>query len=136
MDCIFCKIIRGDIPSNKVFEDDQILAFLDIQPISRGHTLVIPKKHSDNILQTDEETLATTVKSAQKIAAAVMKATGADGFNLTVSSGAIAGQTVFHLHFHIIPRFSNDGLKSWPRSESEMESLEEAAEAIKIALAS
>ncbi len=112
-ECIFCKIVRGEIPSKKVFEGRGVIAFLDINPASKGHTLVIPKKHFENFLDISEEDLKELIVSAQKIAKAVQKATASEGFNIHVSTGKAAGQVVFHLHIHIVPRTSNDnvGLK-------------------------
>ena len=117
-ECIFCKIVRGEIPSAKVFEDQRVFAFLDINPASKGHTLVIPKKHFENFLVIPEKELKELIASTQKIAKAVQKATASEGFNIHVSHGKAAGQVVFHLHIHIIPRNSSDnvGLK-WPHVE-------------------
>ncbi|MBX4188144.1 MAG: HIT family protein [Candidatus Doudnabacteria bacterium] len=129
--CIFCKIINKEIPSSLIYEDDQALAFLSIRPISKGHTLVIPKVHSKDLLSTDEKDLVSTIVVVKKIAQAIVKATGAAGFNLGVNNGAHAGQEIFHLHFHIIPRYSNDGLKPWPHLESEPKTGEDMAEEIK-----
>ncbi|MBI2607511.1 MAG: HIT family protein [Candidatus Doudnabacteria bacterium] len=130
-DCIFCKIVEGSIPSNKVYEDDQVLAFLDIRPVSKGHTLVIPKKHSQDLLDTDDETLQHLLLAAKKVSRAVVKATGAQGFNLGVNNGKDSGQEVMHLHFHIIPRYVNDGLSPWPHRESDPTALSELAKNIK-----
>ncbi|OGL60985.1 hypothetical protein A3H10_03335 [Candidatus Uhrbacteria bacterium RIFCSPLOWO2_12_FULL_46_10] len=112
-DCIFCKIIAGEIPSEKVYEDEHVLAFLDIAPVNPGHTLVIPKTHSSDFLDTTESSLIVVVKVLPKIAKAIMWAVGADGFNIGVNNGAAAGQIVPHMHFHVIPRLSGDGYKSW-----------------------
>jgi len=130
-DCIFCKIVAGEIPADKIYEDDQVVAFLDIRPVSRGHALVVPKIHTADILSTNEAMLAAAMARVKKIAEGVVAATGAAGFNLGVNNGAAAGQVVFHLHFHIIPRFSNDGLKPWPNAESEPASRAEMAAEIK-----
>ncbi|MFH0856297.1 MAG: HIT family protein [bacterium] len=108
-DCIFCKIIRGDVPSYKVYEDDFIYAFLDIIPINKGHILVVPKEHHENILDTPEELLCKIIKVVKNIAPIALKAVGSEGFNLGVNNGTIAGQIVSHLHFHIVPRFLYDG---------------------------
>jgi len=112
MDCIFCKIIKGEIPCAKIYEDKEFLAFLSIGPINKGHTLVVPKKHSENLFDFPEET--NLIEFLKKVAKAVVNGTGADGFNLSLNNGKAAGQLVLHTHFHIIPRFNNDGLKSWP----------------------
>lgn len=115
--CIFCKIVKREIPCDKVYEDEKVLAFLDIHPIKPGHTLIIPKKHFENFASTDEEYLLPMIQTARKIAPAIIKAVGASAFNLTTANGAEAGQSVFHLHFHIIPRFSKSELKDWPEME-------------------
>lgn len=128
MDCIFCKIAKGDIPCQKVYEDDKILAFLDIMPVHKGHTLIIPKEHHENILDMPEDTLAELAKTAKKVSKAVKEATKADGFNVTQNNGAAAGQAVFHFHLHIIPRFKGDGLKTWPHQkipEEDMKKIQE-----------
>jgi len=112
MDCIFCKIVNGEIPCAKIYEDKEFLAFLSIGPINKGHTLVVPKKHSENLFDFPEET--NLIEFLKKVAKAVVNGTGADGFNLSLNNGKAAGQLVLHTHFHIIPRFNDDGLKSWP----------------------
>lgn len=104
-DCLFCKIIAGEIPSTNVYEDENVLAFMDIGPVVQGHVLVIPKKHYANLTEAPAETAAELVTVARRIALAQMKALGADGFNLMTNQGAVAGQTVAHLHFHVIPQF-------------------------------
>ena len=116
-DCIFCKIIKGEIPSQKVYEDETVYAFLDIAPINKGHTLVIPKEHHEKFMETDDAVLADVVQKVKKIAKAVKDAVQADGINIGVNNDKAAGQLVFHTHFHIIPRFNNDGLKTWPNKE-------------------
>ncbi|MBN1376822.1 HIT family protein [Candidatus Woesearchaeota archaeon] len=114
MDCIFCKIVKGEIPCAKIYEDKEFLAFLSIGPVNKGHTLVIPKEHSKNLFDFPKAEESDLVEFLKKVADAVVKGTGADGFNLSLNNGKAAGQLVFHTHFHIIPRFNNDGLKSWP----------------------
>lgn len=113
MDCIFCKIVGGEIPSYKVYEDDNVLAFLDITPVNPGHTLVIPKKHYDNLVDMPDEEAKELLVAAKKIAVAVMAGTGAKGFNLNLNNGAVSGQLVGHVHFHIVPRFEGDGRELW-----------------------
>ena len=108
--CIFCKIIEGEIPSSKVYEDDNCYAFLDIGPLSWGHTLIIPRKHYELITEMPPEEVAALTSVIPKLASAVMKATGAEGLNVLQNNGAIAGQAVDHLHFHLIPRDAGDGL--------------------------
>ncbi|MEI6597253.1 MAG: HIT family protein, partial [bacterium] len=102
--CIFCKIITGEIPSYKVYEDEQILAFLDINPVNHGHTLVVPKKHFVNIEETDEQVLYLIIKIVKKIGASLKKNLGVAGYNVLENNDPVAGQIVPHLHFHIIPR--------------------------------
>ena len=123
MDCIFCKIVSGEIPSHKVYEDNWSLAFLDIAPSSYGHTLVIPKDHFENIYTLPDETLARLALSAKKVAVAVKNATLCDGVNLIMNNEKNAGQIIFHAHIHIIPRKENDGLKLFPHGSSANEEL-------------
>jgi histidine triad (HIT) family protein len=104
---------------------------LDIRPVSKGHALLIPKKHAADLLDTDDESLGELIVRVKRVAAAIMSATGAAGFNLGVNTKPAAGQVVFHTHFHIIPRFANDGLKMWPHSESEPRTRAQMAEEIK-----
>jgi histidine triad (HIT) family protein len=102
--CIFCKIISGEIPTTKVYEDDQVVAFLDLHPKAPGHTLVIHKTHSPDFLNTDDAILAELMPKIKMLAKKQMEENGATGFNLSVNNGSTAGQEIFHLHFHIIPR--------------------------------
>ena len=106
--CIFCDIIEGKIPSAKVYEDEDVLAILDISQVTYGHTLVMPKKHTDNIIEADEETACKVMAVAKKLAAQIVRNTGAAGVNILTNCGEAAGQTVSHLHFHIIPRYGED----------------------------
>lgn len=122
-DCIFCKIAAGEIPSHKVYEDEAALAFLDIHPINPGHTLVIPKAHHQDLLDTPPELLAHLMQVIVKIAPGIVKAVGAEAFNLGVNNGAAAGQIIFHTHFHIMPRFDSDGHKLWPGKDLGQEEL-------------
>ena len=107
-DCIFCKIIAGEIPSAKVYEDDQVLAFLDITQVTPGHTLVVPKKHARNMLEMDDQASATLFARVPAIARQIMKATQASGMNIVNNNEEVAGQTVFHTHVHLLPRFGQD----------------------------
>lgn len=135
-DCIFCKIVAGKIPSNKVYEDEHTLAFMDIGPIIKGHTLVIPKEHHDPLMDTPPEILQKAIVTAQKVAKAQTIALGADGVNIVQSNGKAAGQEVPHLHFHVIPRFNNDGHRwNWRTAKYEnMEEMQKTAEKISGAL--
>ncbi len=118
-ECIFCKIIKGEIPSYKVYEDDKVLAFLDISPVNPGHTLLIPKEHYENTLETPVEILQHMTEVVKKIVPGILKAVDADSWNLGVNNGATAGQVVFHTHWHIMPRFANDGHGLWKGKEYE-----------------
>ena len=109
-DNIFAKIIRGEIPSHKIYEDDDIYAFMDVMPQGKGHSLVIPKQGSRNILDADNAVLTKLITATQKIAVAVKKAFNADGVTILQFNEPAAGQTVFHLHFHVIPRFEGIAL--------------------------
>jgi histidine triad (HIT) family protein len=110
-DCLFCKIVAGEIPSHKIDEDDKTLAFMDINPWTRGHSLVIPKEHSRNIYDADPEDLAAAHKTAQRLAQRMRDRLNCEGINVVQSSEPVAMQTVFHTHVHVIPRYSDDGLK-------------------------
>jgi histidine triad (HIT) family protein len=110
-DCIFCKIVAGEIPSHKIDEDDKTLAFMDINPWTKGHSLVIPKEHSRNIYDADPEDLAATHKTAQRLAQRMRDRLNCEGINVVQSSEPVAMQTVFHTHVHVIPRYSDDGLR-------------------------
>lgn len=111
--CIFCKIIKGEVPCEKIYEDEHTLAFLDAAPVNKGHTLIISKKHFENIFDVDEETLCHMIRSVKKVAHALH--TYAEGVNIGQNNNKAAGQLVDHIHFHVIPRFSNDGFKHWPQ---------------------
>ena len=110
-DCLFCKIVAGEIPSHKIDEDDKTLAFMDINPWTKGHALVIPKEHSRNIYDADPEDLAAAHKTAQRVARRMRDRLNCEGINTLQSSEPVAMQTVFHTHVHVIPRYSDDGLR-------------------------
>lgn len=129
-DCIFCKIIRGEIPSHKIYEDESVLVFLDINPINPGHTLVIPKRHYENILDTPPDILCKLITTIQTVAPAVLVAVGTDSFHLDINNGATAGQVVFHTHFHIMPRFIDDGYELWKGRQAGQSELADIAEKI------
>jgi len=109
-DCIFCKIIAGEIPSSKILEDDTKLAFMDINPLHPGHVLLIPRKHYERVTDLPGHELAELMRVMPDLARAVVKATGAQGFNIFQTNGACSGQVVPHVHFHVIPRRPGDGL--------------------------
>ena len=115
--CLFCQIIKKEIPAEIVYEDDEVMVFLDINPVNLGHSLVVPKKHCQDLLNASEETLIKVMSVAQKIGQALIKSLGAEGFSLGVNNGRAAGQIVDHLHLHVIPRFSGDGMKGWSKKE-------------------
>lgn len=111
MDCIFCAIVAGDLPSQQIAETDRALAFMDINPATRGHALVIPKNHAADLLEIAPEELSHCTVLAQQIAGRALDRLGADGVNLVNACGAAAWQTVFHFHIHVIPRYEDDPLK-------------------------
>ncbi len=118
-DCIFCKIIRGELPSHKVYEDEKVLAFLDIRPVNAGHTLVAPKAHSQNIFDIAPDDWAAVASAVRTLAIAIEKGVQADGVNIAMNNREHAGQVVPHPHVHIIPRFKGDGLKLMPQRSYE-----------------
>ena len=131
-DCIFCKIAAGEISSATVYEDDDFRAILDLSPAAKGHTLVIPKSHSDNLLSVEPDTAAKALKVISKTANAIKEALGCDGINVVQNNGEAAGQTVMHLHFHIIPRYKNDSVNiGWQPMKPSNEELAATADLIK-----
>jgi histidine triad (HIT) family protein len=131
-DCLFCKMVAGRIPVTKIYEDEVVLAFLDIGPISDGHTLVIPKQHFEKLHECPPELLGRVGSRLGKIAGAVTAAMNSDGYNVLCNNGRAAGQLIEHLHFHIIPRNSGDGLfGQWPAYEYEQGKIEVIAEKIR-----
>lgn len=128
--CIFCKIIDGTAPADKIYEDEKVIAFLDLRPSNKGHALVIHKNHTKDLQSTPDEILSEIMPRVKKVAAAIMKTTGASGFNMSINNGLAAGQIVFHLHIHIIPRYENDGLKLFPQKDSEFATRKALAEEI------
>ncbi len=134
--CVFCKIVNGQIDSAKVYEDEDTLAFLDINPFTKGHCLVIPKQHSENIFDIDEETLKKVTVVTKHISKKIKNVLRADGIRISQSNGREAGQAIFHFHLHIIPRYKNDGVSMSetitthpPKADSE--ELKKLAETIK-----
>ena len=106
--CIFCKILAGEIPSTVVYEDDDFKAIVDVNPAARGHVIILPKNHAANIYELPDEDASKIMVVAKKIATAIKKAYNCDGVNILQNNGEAAGQTVFHLHVHVIPRFKGD----------------------------
>ncbi len=134
-DCIFCKIVAGEIPSHKVYEDDDVLAFLDIAPTIQGHTLVIPKRHCPTLTETPPEILRKVAAVIPRVLAAVIEATDADGSNVLQSNGSCAGQVIWHVHFHLVPRHEGDPLTLGHRqSEPVEDDLAARAESIRAAM--
>lgn len=133
-DCIFCKIISKEIPSNKVYEDDFVYVFADINPVNLGHTLVIPKKHFENLYSTPEDELSRMIIVSRKIAKATKEVVGADGINIEMNNDKAAGQIIFHSHIHVIPRFDDDGFRHWKGKERSAKEIEDAAKNIRTAL--
>ena len=130
-DCVFCAIAAGEIPCFKVYEDESVLAYLDINPFAKGHTLVIPKAHAADLQGIDDAALADLVVHVKRIAAHVKEALGCDGYNIMQNNGAAAGQTVRHIHFHIVPRWEGDPLVFENRA-GDMEALKALAEQLKM----
>ncbi len=131
-DCIFCKMVAGEIPVVKIYEDDAVLAFLDIGPLSDGHTLVIPKQHFKRLDECPAEILGKLGSQLGKIAKAVATAMNTDGYNVLCNNGRAAGQLVEHLHFHIIGRKTSDGIfNRWPAGKYEKGRIEQIADKIR-----
>lgn len=131
---IFAKILRGEIPSSRVYENDDVVAFMDVMPQGTGHTLVIPKEPSRNLLDAKPEVLANLIQAVQKIAQAVKKAFNADGVTVMQFNEPASGQTVYHLHFHVIPRFEGVALKPHTGQMEDMAVIASNAEKIRAAL--
>ena len=126
--CLFCKIVAGDIPSTRVYEDERTVAFMDINPGSRGHLLVIPRAHAADVLEIEPEDLAACAHTAQLMARRVKERLDADGVNLINSCGRLAWQTVFHFHLHVIPRYEGDTLRlPWQPAPGDRDEIAAAA---------
>jgi histidine triad (HIT) family protein len=131
-DCLFCKIVAGELPATIVDEDERTIAFMDINPATRGHALVVPRRHARDLLEVDDEDLQATFLAARRLAARAVERLGAAGVNLLNSSGRAAWQTVFHFHVHVIPRYENDPLRlPWIPSEGDPDEIAAAAEALR-----
>ena len=125
-DCIFCSIIAGKIPAQKIFEDEDTFAFLDIHPINRGHTLVVPKTHYANIYEVPDDVLTKIMHTVKFLTPKIKQAVGAGGMNIGINNDKVAGQLIFHIHAHIIPRFEDDGHAHWhgnPYQDGEISSI-------------
>ncbi len=124
--CIFCKIANGDIPSKTLYEDEEFRVILDLGPATKGHGLILPKEHFKNLYELPEEKAAKVMKLAKRMAATMTEKLSCDGFNLVQNNGEVAGQTVFHFHMHLIPRYKEDGQKiGWEAKAPTQEELEE-----------
>lgn len=131
-DCIFCKIVAGEIPSFRVFEDEHTVAFMDINPANEGHALVIPKEHAADVHAVSTQALAATVLTAKKIAGAVERTVNPQGLNLLQANGPAAAQSVHHFHIHVLPRYDNDELKlNWGLEPGDMDAIGALAERIR-----
>ena len=131
-DCIFCKILKGELPCMKIYEDERTMAFLDIAKDVDGHILVIPKKHVTNILDADGETLSHVMNTVKKIGAHLTENCGYEGMNILNANNECSGQTVFHLHIHIIPRKRGDNVAGFPKFAGAEIPLEEMCERLKM----
>jgi len=129
MDCIFCKIVDGEIPALRVLDEDEVIAFMDINPSSRGHMLVIPKNHAENIFEISEAGLSAVMGAVKRCAVAVKKALGAEGVTVLQLNGTASDQVVPHLHVHIMPRWKDDGLtvSNWEMKAGDMDELQDIA---------
>jgi len=131
-DCIFCKIIAGELPGQIVHEDDRTVAFMDINPATRGHLLVVPRQHVRDLMEIDQDDLAATMATAQRMAGRVFERLDADGVNLLNSCRAAAWQVVFHFHVHVIPRYEGDPLRlPWIPEPGDSDEIRAAAEALR-----
>jgi len=131
-DCIFCKIVAGELPAQIVAEDERTVAFMDISPATRGHALVVPRRHARDLLEIDAEDLQATILAAQRLAQRVHERLGADGVNLLNSRGEAAWQTVFHFHLHVIPRYADDPLRlPWTPAPGDADEIAKAADALR-----
>ena len=129
--CVFCAIAAGEIPSFKVYEDDIVLAYLDINPFTKGHVLVIPKEHTEGLLDTPDATLAAVIARVKKVAAHIKEALPCDGFNILQNNGEAAGQTVMHIHFHIVPRYGKEEI-GFTSHKGDMDELKALAERVRM----
>ena len=131
-DCLFCKIVAGEIPAQRIDEDERTIAFMDINPATRGHALVIPRRHAVNLLEIEADELAATVAAAQRLARTTVERLGADGVNLINSCGSAAWQTVFHFHIHVIPRYEGDPMRlPWTPSPGDPDEIAATADVLR-----
>ena len=134
-DCVFCRIIRGEVPSVKLYEDENTYAFMDINPVSPGHSLVIPKHHAENIYVTPPHASCVAMATLSKVSAAINRAVKPEGINVLQANGPGAQQSVFHIHFHIIPRSADDGLTmNWKLNPGDIDEINALAQKIRAEL--
>jgi histidine triad (HIT) family protein len=130
-DCLFCKIVAGEVPATVVAEDERTVAFMDINPGTRGHALIVPRNHAVDLLSVPEDDLAAVANAAKRLAARAKEGLGADGVNLLNSCGRVAWQTVFHFHVHVIPRYTDDPLRlPWQPAPGDPDEIAAAAAAL------
>ena len=133
--CIFCKLANGDIPTNTIYEDEEFRVIMDASPATKGHALVLPKDHFADIYEIDPEVLGRAVQVGQKVIKHATKVLGCEGYNLLQNNGAVAGQTVFHYHLHLIPRYAdmnNEEILTWPKVEPDAESIKALTERLRV----
>ena len=132
-DCIFCKLANGEIPTNSIYEDEDFKVILDASPATKGHALILPKEHFDNIYEVDDSIAAKIFPLAKKLATAMTKKLGCDGFNILQNNGEAAGQTVFHLHIHLLPRYKDEkAILEWDHLEFSDEEMAEIRDSLKM----
>ena len=127
---VFCEIVKGNLPSKAVFENEEVFAFLDIKPTNPGHVLIVPKKHSVNIEETDSNTLADLMSAAKIIGRRLKENLNVPGYNLIINNDPVAGQVIPHLHLHLIPRYPDDGFEVWPGQELSDEEMKKIADSL------
>ena len=134
-DCIFCKLANGDIPTNTIYEDEEFRVIMDASPATKGHALVLPKDHYADIYEIDSEVLGRAIQVGQKVVKHATKILGCDGYNLLQNNGTAAGQTVFHFHLHLIPRYAdmdNKKILTWPESDVDADAIKAITDAKKM----
>ena len=131
MDCIFCKIVKNELPAHKIYEDDYMVAFLDNSPVNEGHVLIVPRRHWKSLDEVDDLMAGYLMIVVRKIGAAIKKTLGASGYNVVINNGSVAGQIIDHFHCHVIPRFDGDGLHSWPQKQYESGKADRLAASLK-----
>lgn len=133
--CIFCKLANGDIPTNTIYEDEEFRVIMDAAPATKGHALVLPKDHFADIYEIDPEVLGRAIQVGQKVIKHATKVLGCEGYNMLQNNGAVAGQTVFHYHLHLIPRYAemdNEKILTWPAKEADAEAIKALTESLRV----